>query len=91
MYNLVGDYSHTHGLTQLFIELTKILNNKCSLNDFYVRNRKVVLLLEFAYIASRYMPPRFSKDDAERALNMAHEFNELVKCLPYPRRFANRY
>ncbi len=81
LYNLVGDYPHTHRLTQLFMELTKMLNNKCSLNDFYVRNREVILLLEFAYIASRYMPPRFSKDDAERALNIAREFNEVVKCL----------
>ncbi|ADN50961.1 HEPN domain-containing protein [Vulcanisaeta distributa] len=81
LYNLVGDYPRTHRLTQLFMELMKVLNDKCHLNDFYTRNREVILLLEFAYIASRYMPPRFNRNDAEKALNIANEFNEVVKCL----------
>ncbi len=81
LYNLIGDYPRTHRLTQLFMELMKILNDKCHLNDFYTRNREVILLLEFAYIASHYMPPRFNRDDAEKALNIANEFNEVVKCL----------
>ncbi|WP_054854965.1 HEPN domain-containing protein [Vulcanisaeta sp. JCM 16161] len=70
LYSLIGDYPKTHKSTQLFMEVIKILNNKCDLEDFYSRNREIILLLEFAYIASRYMPPRFNRDDADKALNV---------------------
>ena len=41
----------------------------------------ILLLLEFAYIASQYMPPRFTKKDADKALAITERFNEVVRCL----------
>ena len=68
-------------MTQLFIEVVRLVNNKCGVADFYNGNREMILLLKFTYIASRYMPPRFTKEDAEKALAISERFNEVVRCL----------
>ena len=81
LFSFIGDYPRTHRLTQLFTEVMRLVNNKCSISDFYNGNREMILLLEFAYIASRYMPPRFTKEDAEKALAIAERLNEVVRCL----------
>ena len=55
-----------------------LLNN--GLRSLLNGNREMILL-EFAYIASQYMPPRFTKEDADKALAIMERFNEVVRRL----------
>ena len=59
----------------------KLVNNKYGISDFYNSNREMILLLKFAYIVSRYMPPRFSRENADKALVITERFNEVVRRL----------
>ena len=38
-------------------------------------------MLEYSYVASRYMASSFSNDDAEKALKLAEEFGKVIKCI----------
>ena len=81
LYEILGDYPKTYRLTQLFTDLVKLINNKCCVEDFYKLNRDSLLMLEYSYVASRYMASSFSNDDAEKALKLAEEFGKVIKCV----------
>jgi len=42
------------------------------------KNRKVVELLEFSYISSRYLPVSFSKEDVKEAIEFAKRLKEVL-------------
>jgi len=42
------------------------------------KNRKVVELLEFSYVSSRYLPVSFSKEDVKEAIEFAKRLKEIL-------------
>jgi len=68
----LGDYPRTHSLTYLFQLLQKIEELR-NLYDIYQNNKQLVTFLEDAYIATRYLPREYSKEEAQEAIKLAHE------------------
>lgn len=68
-----GDFPRTHSLKLLF-ELAG--DNK--LEAFYRENVDLIREIELAYIASRYTEVEYTKAVAERALQLAESFMEVI-------------
>lgn len=68
----LGDYPRTHSLTYLFQLLQKIEELR-NLYNIYKDNKQLVTFLEDAYIATRYLPREYSKEEAQEAIKLAHE------------------
>ena len=69
-----GEFPKTHSLKVLF-ELTK--DDK--LIKFYKDNIDEMREIELSYIAARYFDVEYTRNVAERCLNLAGRFKELVK------------
>ena len=68
----LGDYPRTHSLTYLFQLLQKTEEPR-NLYNIYKDNKQLFTFLEDAYIATRYLPREYSKEEARDALKLAHE------------------
>jgi HEPN domain-containing protein len=69
-----GEFPRTHSLRQLFSILNNLMQNQELKYD-----RKSLLLLEGAYLNSRYINFLYSKEDAEEILNIVQEVLDLVR------------
>lgn len=68
-----GEFPRTHSLRQLFSILANLIQNYELKYD-----RKSLLLLEGAYLNSRYINFSYNKEDAEEILNIVQEVLDLV-------------
>jgi HEPN domain-containing protein len=68
-----GEFPRTHSLRQLFSILSNLTGNRELKYD-----RKSLLLLESAYLNSRYINFSYNKEDAEEILKIAEEVLDLV-------------
>ncbi|MEM3060937.1 MAG: HEPN domain-containing protein [Candidatus Bathyarchaeia archaeon] len=66
----VGTYPRTHSLSRLIQELAKLMPEVL---DILKRRAVEIGSLEDAYIASRYLPRRYSKEEIERLMLTAEE------------------
>lgn len=71
----IGDFPKTHELLELFNECEKVEEK---LKEIKKRNLLVISLLRDAYIASRYLPRSYSKEECEVAFKL---WKELKGCL----------
>lgn len=68
-----GEFLRTHSLRQSFSILANLIQNYELKYD-----RKSLLLLEGAYLNSRYINFSYNKEDAEEILNIVQEVLDLV-------------
>ena len=71
-----GTYPRTHSLHKLLEELAKARE---TLNEFLKKYSVELGDLEDAYIVSRYMPRRYSKEEARRLLETAEELFKVLR------------
>ena len=68
-----GEFPRTHSLRQLFSILSNLTKNRELKYD-----RKSLLLLESAYLNSRYINFSYNKEDAEEILKIVEEVLDLA-------------
>ncbi|WP_456330152.1 HEPN domain-containing protein [Archaeoglobus sp.] len=74
--DLAGYFEKTHSLRRLLKDLSTILNKE--LESLIEENWGTLRNLEFAYIASRYLPEEFRKGEVEDALKFYRKLRELL-------------
>jgi len=68
----IGDYPRTCSITRL-LQLFQKLKGLEDLYKLYQERRYEFTVLEDSYIASRYLPKEYSREEAEKILNLARE------------------
>mgnify|MGYP000300611474 CR=1 FL=1 len=66
----IGYFPKTHSLSRLFDELSTI---KKDAKSFYKRNLVIFKLIEDAYIASRYLPRKYEREEVESMIRLAEK------------------
>ncbi len=77
LLDLTGYFEKTHSLRRLLKDLSTVMQSE-ELDDFVEENWSVLRNLEFAYIASRYLPEEFRKDEVEEALRVYKKLRETL-------------
>ena len=77
LLDLTGYFEKTHSLRRLLKDLSTVMQSE-ELDDFVEENWSVLRNLEFAYIASRYLPEEFRKDEVEEALRVYKKLREML-------------
>ncbi len=77
LLDLTGYFERTHSLRRLLNDLSSIFKQK-ELERFVNENWNVLRNLEFSYIASRYFPEEFRRDEVEEALEIYNRLRELL-------------
>jgi len=72
----LGYFSKTHNLRRLFEEAGTVDERFL---DFYEKHRDALEVISDAYIAGRYLPKRYSREDVEDKLNLYRELLEIVE------------
>ena len=70
LLDLTGYFEKTHSLRKLLSDLSSI--------KFVNENWSMLRNLEFAYIASRYLPEEFKKEEVEEALKVYKKLREIL-------------
>ncbi|ABP50303.1 MAG: HEPN domain-containing protein [Pyrobaculum arsenaticum] len=70
IYEKYGDFPKTHSLKRLLSEVGQVAADPV-----------IVDLLEDAYISSRYLPVRYSKESAQRAYGEVEKVLKALSCL----------
>jgi HEPN domain-containing protein len=77
---LSGSVPRTHGLRALLGYLASAPNvNPEAIREFVAKNRSNLIMLEDAYIRSRYLGEEYNKEDTKRCLEIAEKVFELVR------------
>jgi len=76
---LTGEVPRTHVIRQLFHILRTIIKNKELIDEFMRKNRRLLVGLEEAYLASRYLFRIYEKEEAEELVNFAKEVINFVR------------
>ena len=76
---LTGEVPRTHVIRQLFHILRTIIKNKEHIDEFMRKNRRLLVGLEEAYLASRYLFRIYEKEEAEELVNFAKEVINFVR------------
>ena len=77
----LGEMPRTHITRQLLHMLKEIAENSDAVDEFVKRNRGLLLALEEAYFASRYLFRRYTEEEAEELVNFAKEVINFVRDL----------
>ncbi len=77
LLDLTGYFEKTHSLRRLLKDLSTVMQSE-ELDDFVEENWSVLRNLEFAYIASRYLPEEFRKDEVKEALRVYKKLREML-------------
>ena len=79
---LTGEMPRTHTLRQLLGILQKIANKKSrEIADFTRTNRSLLIRLEEAYLASRYLARKYEKDEVEELVAFTEKVFSFVRNL----------
>ena len=76
---LTGEVPRTHVIRQLFHILRTIVKNKELIDEFMRKNRRLLVGLEEAYLALRYLFRIYEKEEAEELINFAKEVINFVR------------
>jgi len=68
----LGDFPRTHSISFLIQQIRKIPNRQ-QLTVLLEKRSDIIRLMEDVYIASRYLPRRYSEEDARLLVNAAKE------------------
>ena len=77
LLDLTGYFEKTHSLRRLLRDLASVVESD-ELEKFVEDNWTVLRNLEFAYIASRYLPEEFRREEVEEALKLYDKLRELL-------------
>lgn len=77
LLDLTGYFEKTHSLRKLIRDLSMVIKSK-DLENFVEMNWNVLRNLEFAYIASRYLPEEFREEEVEEALKLYSKLREML-------------
>lgn len=77
LLDLTGYFEKTHSLRKLLSDLSSIFKKE-EIEKFVNENWSILRNLEFAYIASRYLPEEFKKDEVEEALKIYKKLRETL-------------
>jgi len=77
LLDLTGYFEKTHSLRRLLNDLSKVYRSE-ELRDFINKNWSVLRNLEYAYIASRYLPEDFREEEVREALKVYEKLRELL-------------
>lgn len=77
IYLRSSDYPKTQDLIKLFNYLEELYEKKC-IEDYLRENIDLISLLQQACISSRYMPIKYTKDQAERIFALVQKFKEVI-------------
>ncbi|MEM1596971.1 MAG: HEPN domain-containing protein [Pyrobaculum sp.] len=81
LYKKVGDFPKTHYVRDLFDRLSAVYGDVCGLKAFVERWKTFMAVLEYVYVASRYLPYRARREDVDMAMRFVEEFSEVGRCL----------
>ena len=76
---LTGEVPRTHVVRQLFHILRTIIRDTEYIDEFIRKNRRLLVGLEEAYLASRYLFRIYEKEEAEELVNFAKEVIRFVR------------
>ena len=77
LLDLTGYFERTHSLRRLLKDLSTIFKQE-ELEKFIDENWTILRNLEYAYIASRYLPEEFKKDEVDMALRFYKKLKNLL-------------
>ena len=77
LLDLTGYFEKTHSLRKLIRDLSMVIKSK-DLENFVEMNWNVLRNLEFAYIASRYLPEEFREEEVKEALKLYSKLKEML-------------
>ena len=77
LLDLTGYFEKTHSLRRLLRDLASVVESD-ELEKFVEDNWIILRNLEFAYIASKYLPEDFKRDEVEEALKLYEKLRELL-------------
>jgi len=77
LLDLTGYFEKTHSLRKLLGDLSSVLKKE-EIEKFVNENWNTLRNLEFAYIASRYLPEEFKRDEVEEALRVYKKLWEIL-------------
>ncbi|MBE8540467.1 HEPN domain-containing protein [Geoglobus acetivorans] len=77
LLDLTGYYEKTHSLRRLLEDLSEVFRRD-ELKSFVRENWTTLRNLEFAYIASRYLPEEFMREEAEEAFDVYDKLRNLL-------------
>ncbi len=77
LLDLTGYFEKTHSLRKLLGDLSSVLKEG-EIEKFVNENWNTLRNLEFAYIASRYLPEEFKRDEVEEALRVYKKLWEIL-------------
>ncbi len=77
LLDLKGYFEKTHSLRKLLEELAEIWKTK-EIKSFLEKYRETLKIIEFSYIAGRYLMEEFEKEDVEKALEVYKELRLLL-------------
>lgn len=79
MLELVGEVPRLHRTRDLLHLLGRsAVEAEKSIFEFTEKNRERLRLLDYAYIASRYLPSMFTREEAETLVKLAEEITRLA-------------
>ncbi len=77
LLDLKGFFEKTHHLRKLLKELAEIYKPE-EIYNFLEKYRETLKIIEFSYIAGRYLMEEFEKEDVENALKVYEELRKLL-------------
>jgi len=77
LLDLTGYFEKTHSLRRLLKDLSSITRTE-ELESFIEENWNTLRNLEFAYIASRYLPEEFRREEVEEGLKFYKKLREML-------------
>ncbi len=75
--DLTGYFEKTHSIRKLLKDLSKMYKSR-EINDFIDKNWKIMRILEYSYIAGRYLPEDFEEREVKEALKFYEELRNLL-------------
>jgi HEPN domain-containing protein len=77
LLDLTGYFEKTHSLRKLIRDLSTVTQSE-ELENFVEDNWNTLRNLEFAYIASRYLPEEFREEEVKEALKLYSKLREML-------------
>ena len=74
----VGEFPKTHSLSLLLEEIGK-LGNKKAANQFFAENSILITKLEDSYIAARYFPRKFFREEVKELFSFVKKLKKFLK------------
>ena len=77
LLDLTGYFEKTHSIRRLLRDLSKVYKED-EINEILEKYWLILKNLEYSYIASRYIPEEFRKDEIEEAIKLYKIIKKLI-------------